>query len=68
MGTLKEKESVGHERPAVKPDRAGKHKGGSRESGSNSGFGAVSPVTLSARLRHEHVTNRLLVEKLMARF
>src|SRR5271167_1699006 len=66
IGTLKE--SVKHGRPAVKPDRAGKHKGRACESGSGGGFPAISPVTLSVRLRHERVTNQLLEEKLMAQF
>jgi hypothetical protein len=66
MGTLKE--SVEHGRPAVKPDRAGKHKGGSRESRPSHGFPAVLSVTLTARLRRERVTNRLSEEKLMAQF
>ena len=39
-----------------------------RESGSRGGFPAISPVTLSVRLRHERVTNQLLEEKLMAPF
>jgi len=52
----------------VKPDHAGKHKGGSLESGSGGGFPAISPVTLSVRLRHERVTNWLLEEKLVAQF
>jgi hypothetical protein len=66
MGILKE--SVEHGRSAVKPDRAGKHKGGSRESSSSNGFPAALPVTLTARLRRERVTNRLSEEKLMAHF
>jgi hypothetical protein len=66
MGTLKE--SVEDGRPAVKPDRAGKHKGDGRESRSSHGFPAVLSATLTARLRRERVTNWLSKEKLTAQF
>src|SRR6201996_2817517 len=75
MGTLEE--SVERWRPAVKPDRVGKHKGArdfegclepvqaagiAAQTGQQRAFSA-QPVPWSLRLRRKHVTNPLLAER-----
>jgi hypothetical protein len=54
MGTPKE--SVGHRKPAVKPDQVQKYKGGDRQKPPTKAFPAVLPVCWNPPSRRKKLT------------